>query len=117
MRHSRCRLPVAWWMRATVAAVRSGLRPTSTTVAPCCAKACAVTRPIPEVAPVTRQTLPCIEGVDAAIGLSPLVKPENHHPHRSGAHGIDLQGLQPARVLVNPVRGEVPRFQPCSIEK
>src|SRR5437867_5276013 len=90
-------------MRLTVAAVRSGLRPTSTTVAPCCAKACAVTRPMPEVAPVTRQILPCIEGVGVAMGApSPLLQPQNHHPHRSGAHGIDLQGVQQACMLINP---------------
>src|SRR5262245_36553383 len=111
MRHATCGLPVSCWILLTAAAARSGLRPTSTTVAPCWAKARAVTNPMPEVAPVTRQILPCM-GIP-----SPLLQPENHHPHRSIAHGIDIQRLQQARVLVDAVGGEAPRFQSCGIEK
>src|SRR5262249_41434398 len=111
MRHATCGLPVSCWMLLTAAAARSGLRPTSTTVAPWWAKACAVTKPMPEVAPVTRQILPCMGAP------SPLLQSENHHPHRSVAQGIDIQGLQQARVLVNAVGGEAPRFQACRIEK
>src|SRR5262245_35217445 len=60
-RSARCTDTSASGMSARTAAPRAGSRQTSATVAPMRPSASAVTRPIPDVAPVTTQTRPRID--------------------------------------------------------
>src|SRR6266498_2354530 len=60
-------------------------RATSSVVAPMPASSSAVTRPIPEVAPVTRQTLPCRSGPVALIGSRRASHASPRLPSPSGA--------------------------------
>ena len=58
--------PVSALISWTTDAVLSGFRPWTTTVAPWAARALATTRPIPAVAPVTRQI--CVVNVGGCLG-------------------------------------------------
>lgn len=63
-------------MPATVRRTFSGLRPSTWTVAPSPAKARAISRPIPAVAPVTRTRLPTMESGAGSAGHQCLRRPE-----------------------------------------
>src|SRR5579862_4082798 len=77
-------LPLWALISAWAASPRRWSRQTRTAVAPMLAKPNAVALPMPEVAPVIRQTLPCIVCIVAALGFPFQLQMGGHPAFRYG---------------------------------